>query len=249
MTKEAQVNLISSPENLKKIIYTACRTCYSADSPINIWDADIIDEKILKLVLKVMESGHHSTVEHAQFVFTIRSISRAATHQIVRHRHMSFSQKSQRYVTETGQFEYYVPESIEFYEPKNPTRAEDYYHDDTLLKEYNDFMHEAQAFYTKMIKKGIPAEDARYVLPNAATSSMQASLNLSALIHLCNLRLCTRAQKEIRMVVKQMRDLVLEQEPWLKPFLQPKCVKDGGCTEFECCGFNQPREKKEMRVM
>jgi len=234
MTK-SEVKLINTPESLKKIIYTAYRTCYSPDGAGKIWDTSVSPDKMLNLILKFGDI-HDSPLEHIQFTFTIDSISRAATHQLVRHRHMSFSQKSQRYITEKGQFDYIVPGSIENSFLLNPG-------------EYEGLMCDIQRLYTQMISMGIPAEDARYVLPNAATSSMTVSLNLRAMINLCNLRLCTRAQKEIRDVVKMMRNLVVEKEPWLNEFLQPKCVKDGGCTEIKSCGFNEPREKKEMRMM
>ena len=113
-----EVSLISKPDNMLRTIYTACRTCYSADSPNNINNCDNAkdDEKALNLVRKVISSGHFSTIEHVQVSFAISGISRACSHQLVRHRHMSFSQKSQRYVREKGQFDYIVPPSI----AKNP---------------------------------------------------------------------------------------------------------------------------------
>ena len=94
------VKLISKPENILKTVYTACRTCYSADSPININESANDEEKMLKLIRNVVASGHHSTIEHIQLSFAISNVSRACTHQLVRHRLMSFSQKSQRYVKE-----------------------------------------------------------------------------------------------------------------------------------------------------
>ena len=111
-----EVKLISKPNNLLKTIYTACRTCYSADTPINIYDTADDEEKMLKLISRVISSGHYSTIEHIQISFAISNVSRACTHQLVRHRHMSFSQKSQRYVKEKGQFDYIIPPTIE----KNP---------------------------------------------------------------------------------------------------------------------------------
>lgn len=215
------VNLLSTPENTLKTIYTACRTCYSDEYPINIWDVDYDPEKMLKLVKKVLASGHHSTIEHCQFVFSISGVSRACTHQLVRHRHMSFSQKSQRYVTETGQFEYVIPPTVK---------------DPEMVAEYEEFMKKISEFYAKMVDNGIPAEDARYVLPNAATSSLVASLNLREMIHLANLRLCTNAQLEIRKMVKKMCELVIEQEPWLGEYLVPKCESLGYCDEIRGCG-------------
>ncbi|HSA06193.1 MAG TPA: FAD-dependent thymidylate synthase [Candidatus Gastranaerophilales bacterium] len=215
------VSLINAPENPLKTIYLACRTCYSADYPCNIWEKDVDDAKMLKLVKKVLQSGHHSTIEHCQYVFTISGVSRACTHQLVRHRHMSFSQKSQRYVVEQGQFEYITPQTI-----KN-AGFED---------EYHVFMKNTAEFYDKMIEKRIPAEDARFILPNAATSSLVASLNLREMIHLANLRLCVSAQHEIRKLVKKMCDLVVKKEPWLGEYLVPKCEKNGFCDEIKSCG-------------
>ena len=184
------VSLISKPENMLKTIYTACRTCYSADSPINIYNNTDDNEKMLKLIERVISSGHFSTIEHIQVSFAISNVSRACTHQLVRHRHMSFSQKSQRYVKEKGQFDYIIPPTIE----KN----------EELKTKFIDFMEEISNKYQEFVEAGIPAEDARFVLPNATASSMVASLNLRELIHLANLRLCTRAQYEIRTLVKLM---------------------------------------------
>lgn len=107
------VNLISKPDNMLKTVYTACRTCYSADYPINIYESTDDKEKMLKLIERVISSGHYSTIEHIQVSFAISNVSRACTHQLVRHRHMSFSQKSQRYVKEKGQFDFIIPPTIE----------------------------------------------------------------------------------------------------------------------------------------
>ena len=222
--KYAQVRLISKPENMLKTIYTACRTCYSADSPLNIYDCDSAqdEEKMLKLISRVVSSGHYSTIEHIQVSFAISNISRACSHQLVRHRHMSFSQKSQRYVKEKGQFDYLTPNTIE----KN----------EELNKKFDEFMSKVSEFYLELTEAGIPAEDARAVLPNAASTSMVASLNLREMIHLANLRLCTRAQTEIRILVKRMCDELVKEEPWLKDYLVPKCERFGFCDEDKSCG-------------
>lgn len=216
------VNLISKPENMLKTVYTACRTCYSADYPINIYNSTDDEEKMLKLIERVISSGHFSTIEHIQVSFAIANVSRACTHQLVRHRHVSFSQKSQRYVKEKGQFDYIIPPTIE----KNPE----------LKEKFETFMGEISKIYTEFTEAGIPAEDARFVLPNAAASSMVASLNLREMIHLANLRLCTRAQYEIRILVKAMCEALLAEEPWLKSYLVPKCERLGFCDEDKSCG-------------
>ena len=211
------VNLISKPENMLKTIYTACRTCYSADYPINIYEGAVDEEKMLKLIKRVIGSGHYSTIEHIQVSFAISNVSRACTHQLVRHRHMSFSQKSQRYVKEKGQFDYIIPPTID----KNPE----------LREKFINFMGQISEQYQEFVEAGIPAEDARFVMPNAAASSLVASLNLREMIHLANLRLCTRAQYEIRMLVKGMCDALTAEEPWLKEYLVPKCERLGFCDE------------------
>ena len=216
------VKLISRPENMLKTVYTACRTCYSADYPINIYEGADDEEKMLKLISRVISSGHYSTIEHIQVSFAISNVSRACTHQLVRHRHMSFSQKSQRYVKEKGQFDYLIPPTIE----KNPE----------LREKFVDFMSEISEKYQEFVEAGIPAEDARAVLPNATATSMVASLNLREMIHLANLRLCTRAQYEIRTLVKMMCEELATAEPWLKPYLVPKCESIGFCDEDKSCG-------------
>jgi len=221
-SNKPEVSLISKPENMLKTIYTACRTCYSADAPINIYESTDDEEKMLKLIERVISSGHFSTIEHIQVSFAISNVSRACTHQLVRHRHMSFSQKSQRYVKEKGQFEYIIPPTIE----KNPK----------LKEKFENFMGEISKMYCEFTEAGIPAEDARFVLPNAAASSMVASLNLREMIHLANIRLCTRAQYEIRILVKMMCDELIKKEPWLKTYLVPKCERLGFCDEDKSCG-------------
>ena len=217
-SNKPQVKLIAKPDNLLRTIYTACRTCYSADSPLNIFDCDADDEKMLKLISRVVSSGHYSTIEHIQVSFAIS---------------MSFSQKSQRYVKEKGQFDYIIPPTIE----RNPE----------LKAKFEEFMGEISKKYLEFTEAGIPAEDARFVLPNATASSMVASLNLRELIHLANLRLCTRAQYEIRLLVKAMCDELIKEEPWLKDYLVPKCERLGFCDEDKCCG-RMPRKEEVLNV-
>ena len=224
------VNLISKPENMLKTIYTACRTCYSADIPINIYNSTDDEEKMLKLIERVISSGHYSTIEHIQVSFAISNVSRACTHQLVRHRHMSFSQKSQRYVREKGQFDFIIPPTID----RNPE----------LKEKFLNFMGDISKLYCEFTEAGIPAEDARAVLPNAAATSIVASLNLREMIHLANLRLCTRAQYEIRTMIKMMCEALVAEEPWLKPYLVPKCERLGYCDEDKSCGRMPTREKQ-----
>ena len=227
--QKLSVELISIPNNIIKTIYTACKTCYSAKLPYENYLNAPDDEKMLSLIKRVIGSGHYSTIEHVQLTFAIQNVSRACTHQLVRHRHMSFSQKSQRYVKEKGEFDYIMPKSIE--------------NNSELAKKFEDFIQNTSNLYQEFIEAGILAEDARSILPNAAASSLVASLNLRELIHLSNLRLCTRAQAEIRSLVKAMVDEVIKKEPWLKPYLVPKCERLGYCDEDKSCGRMKTKEE------
>lgn len=160
----------------------------------------------MKLVKHLYKSGHHSVFEHIYFTFKIEGISRACSHQLVRHRMCSFTQRSQRYCSEDG-FDYVLPPSI------NET--------DTSMMEYVDSMMKTRDSYEYLQKmENVPKEDARYLLPNACCTDLYLSCNLRELIHICNERLCSRAQWEIRELVKKMVDLVA---PELKFMLVPKC--------------------------
>jgi thymidylate synthase (FAD) len=92
--------------------------------------------------------------------------------------------------------------------------------------------------YEILIEYGVKPEDARAILPNACSTNLVMSCNLRELIHICNERLCAKAQTEIRELVNAMKDEVIERLPFLKPYLQPKCVKFGKCTEAKPCGVN-----------
>lgn len=232
--KNLEVKLISIPENLLDVIYTACRTCYSSDGAVEIFNNITTDkEKKLSLIKRIIASGHYSTIEHIQVTFAINNVSRAMTHQLVRHRHMSFSQKSQRYVKEAD-FDYIIPSTIK----NNPE----------LLEKFIAHMNSVSKLYAEFVEKGIKKEDARAILPNATASSIVCSLNLRELIHLANLRLCSRAQLEIRQCVKKMCELVIEREPWLSEHLVPKCERLGYCDEDNSCGRMAKQEIKEKRI-
>lgn len=152
-----------------------------------------------KLVKHLYLNGHHSCYEHIYFTFKIEGISRACSHQIVRHRMCSFTQRSQRYCDEND-FEYVTPPTI----PNEVTGA---------------VMTCLSANYNTLTKH-FPKEDARYILPNACATSLYLSCNLRELIHIANERLCMKAQWEIRQLVEKMVELV---DPSLKFMLVPKC--------------------------
>ena len=209
-----KVELISYTTNPVAAIETAASTCY---------DSLPTGGKIMNHCYK---SGHHSVLEFADFTFKISGVSRALTHQLVRHRLASYAQRSQRYCKETG-FEFVTPVSIE----NNPEAVSLYTNCIKLITET----------YSTLMKLDIPAEDARMVLPNACCSEICVKMNLRTLINFCNERLCSCAQWEIRRMAKEMVKQVLKVAPELKDFLVPKCEKHPGfafCTETKkrSCG-------------
>ena len=238
-----KVKLMSKTPNMLDVVYTGARTCYNTGSPIDMWDSvdSIADGKKENLIKKVFESGHLSTSEHAYFTFAIEGISRACSHQLVRTRIASFSQQSQRYVE--------IKENQdELYEAFNENYDSTSYKDSKIFKILDKYFVDADNFrnvngyyyaldnYLEAIKMGEPAQDARRFLPNATKTNIVMSLNLRSFMHLCNERLCTRAQSEIRQLVKEMVKEVIKDEEWLKPYLQPKCEHLGKCPEHNSCG-------------
>lgn len=212
---------VNEQEVLDKL-YTACRTCYNAGTPNDMYHElthTLSDnEKKIKLLKHVLESGHESVIEHQQLTFLISGVSRALTHQLVRHRLCSFSQQSQRYVEfKDGVFDYVTPSAI-----KNNEEA---------LKIFRFAMVAASDYYAKLIKLGLPAEDARSVLPNACCTNITVSMNLRELKHFLAERLCTCAQSEIRTLARSMTKATVEQLPFMKPYLGPKCEALGYCNE------------------
>lgn len=206
-------------------LYSACRTCYAEGTPQEQYAKTQEEltgatgwEKKWKLIRHVLDSGHHSVLEHAQFTFFISGVSRALSHQLVRHRiGVSYSQQSQRYCAFEDGFNYVIPPSIS----KDPE----------LLGKFKELMTQINDTYQYFLDNVIPAEDARMVLPNACTTNLTVSINLRALIHLCQERLCNNAQYEIRNMVKQMAKLITDKIPELKPYLVPKCKALGYCNE------------------
>lgn len=168
-----------------------------------------------------LASGHESVLEHAVFTFAVQGISRACSHQLVRHRMASFSQQSQRYV-DMGDFGYTVPESIR----NIPGALEDY---QGLMRGIKDYYDEFVSYY------GIPKEDARYILPEATQSNIVITMNARELRHFLSLRLCNRAQWEIRELAERMLELCREQAPVIFADAGPLCTRDG-CRETRPCG-------------
>lgn len=206
-------------------LYSACRTCYAEGTPQEQYAKTQEEltgstgwEKKWKLIRHVLDSGHHSVLEHASFTFFISGVSRALSHQLVRHRiGVSYSQQSQRYCAFEDGFNYVIPPSIN----KDPE----------LLGKFRELMTQINDTYQYFLEKEIPAEDARMVLPNACTTNLTVTLNLRALMHFCEERMCTCAQGEIRQMARSMAKLITDKIPELKEYLREKCYRLGYCNE------------------
>lgn len=237
-----EVSLLSHTEDPLRSLYLAYRTCYSALTPqqiaARIGDERIPRETMQSFITERLKTGHASPLEQVWFEFAISGVSRAFSHQFVRHRvGISFEQQSQRYVTyKGGEFPHTVPKSVERADMGDAMRA-----------------HFAQggALYEHMIEAGVPAEDARFVLPNATSTNFKVTVNFASLLHICDLRLCTRAQWEFRRVAALMRAEVARVAPELGRYLQPKCgeLRTGYCDEsekdWEECPIGRVRPHKD----
>lgn len=186
-------------------------------------DPDSVNEARLHAIAKsCIESGHLSVTRPALFTFRIEGVSRALSHQFVRENVGVFIvQESQRYVKMDAP-DFVIPPSI-----ANDEGAL------TLFKRVMEFNWKA---YEMLAEKGIPAEDARFVIPNAATTKIHVSLSYEALLRIAGKRCCNRAQWEIRAMVTEMCEQVKELNEYLGSKLVAKCETVGYCTEQKCCG-------------
>ena len=178
-----------------------------------------------RLFNHIVKSGHTSTLEHINFTFAIEGVSRSLLAQLTRHRHMSFSVQSQRYVklsseSRSGGFEYAVPETVRDESKKaklnNLTETAPSF---TALEYFEDCMVELQHCYDKLIECGVPQEDARAVLPNATTCNLVMSANLRTLLDFYSKRKPGNgAQHEITLLAEELKNRVVEVEPWTEEY-------------------------------
>ena len=191
----------------------------------NCYDSEATgDGKIMK---HCMKSGHQSVAEFCDFTFHIEGISRALSHQLVRHRLASYAQRSQRYCSEDG-FGYVIPKAIREHE--------------SAVVIYDKFMEKVAFTYKLLQELGINNEDARMVLPNACETQIEVKMNLRTLMNFMNERLCTCAQWEIRALAAAMKKAVVDKVPELEPYLVPKCEKYG--KEFGFCMETKKRREQ-----
>ncbi len=210
-----KVALLQYTPDPERTVALAARLCYSPA------DIDELKEKfstadIRNFLEKIMSLGHQSVLEHASFTFGIEGISRVTSHQLVRHRIASFSQQSQRYVSHKERFAAVVPPTI-------ADRPE-------ILTRYEAQLAALHQAYADMVAAGIPAEDARYILPNATETKIMVTMNARALLNFLELRCCERAQWEIRAMAVEMLRLAREVAPIIFEKAGPGCLT-GPCPE------------------
>ena len=205
----------------ERTVAMAARLCYSPAGAEELSEK-MTDEQVTKLVEKIISMGHASTMEHVTFTFAIEGISRVLTHQLVRHRIASYSQQSQRYVSEHD-FEYILPPSI----------AEN----DEAKAKFENLMHTIRQTYDELVAMDVPKEDARYVLANATETKIIATFNARSLMNFFKLRCCTRAQWEIRKLANLMLKEVSKVAPNIFDDAGATCKK-GYCLEGKMsCGL------------
>jgi thymidylate synthase (FAD) len=204
-----KVALLQYTPDPERTVALAARLCYS---PVGIGELQekLSSADIRSFLEKIMSLGHQSVLEHASFTFGIDGISRVTSHQLVRHRIASFSQQSQRYVSHKERFAAVTPPTVR----EHPE----------MLARFEAQLRELHKAYADMVEAGIPAEDARYILPNATQTNIVMTMNARELLHFFNLRCCERAQWEIRAMAVEMLRLVKEVAPIIFQNAGPGCL-------------------------
>ena len=219
--QKLKVILLSYTKKPEEAVAAAIRQCYSSVGAEDLLKKTS-QETRERLIKQIISSGHTSTIEHASFTFAIEGISRACSHQLVRHRLASYSQQSQRYVEENSLF-YIIPPQIK----KN----------DKAKKIFLESLREAEKFYQQLVNFGVKKEDARFVLPNSCETKIVVTMNARELHNFFRLRCCQRSQWEIRALAWAMLRLVKKVAPILFANAGPACQTEKICWEGEMsCG-------------
>ena len=234
-----KVKIIAYTPNPEEVVASAAKLCYSKVGVDEIQE-NLTEEGIEKFVSMLSAIGHHSPLEHCTFTFAVEGISRACSHQLVRHRIASYSQQSQRYV-KLDKFDYIIPTAIE-----NNEFAKDIFLNamEQDQKAYNGIVEELmneyiassgytlasipRSEYNRLEKLAI--EDARYVFPNACETKILFTMNVRTLMNFFTHRCCDRAQWEIRDLANEMLIQVKEIAPTLFKKAGASCVR-GKCPE------------------
>ena len=231
--KKLKVELIRHTLSPEETIALGAKLCYSK-ATINDLKNKIEEKDQSAFIERLLNMGHESVLEHASFTFGIEGVSRVLLAQLTRHRIASFSVQSQRYVSYEKGFGYIIPPRIEELGPE-------------AVDEYRQQMNQIQEWYqgwqNKLSAGEQGNEDARFVLPNACETRILMTMNVRELRHFFSLRMCSRAQWEIRAMAGEMHQLCLEVAPALFADAGPACLR-GKCPEGEkTCG-----KMKEIRA-
>ncbi|MGQ4833010.1 MAG: FAD-dependent thymidylate synthase [Candidatus Asgardarchaeia archaeon] len=205
------------PENVSDgeyICAIAGRNTITSKTPEEL--LKVSSKKVKGTIKAVMNYGHYSVIEHLSFTFLVWDFSRIISQQLTRHRIASFSQRGQRYVKW---------EKPNFIVPPSISKNED------AKKTFDDIMKKTLDAYKDLLNKGIPAEDARFVLPNAIETYIVFTMNARELLHFFKLRLCAKAQWEIRELAFKMLKLVFPIAPTIFQYAGPSCISEGICRE------------------
>ncbi|GFM37411.1 FAD-dependent thymidylate synthase [Desulfovibrio psychrotolerans] len=229
-----RVSLLASTPDPTSLIYAAFRQCYHAGFVGDMWPrllaGEVAHDKQRAFIAKVMESGHTSPIEHVSFTFAAEGVSRALTHQLVRHRIASYSQQSQRYV-DGSDCDYILPPAIARI-PEAKARFE------AFMAEVGSAYRDLKAILEANGRGDKAKEDARFVLPQAAESKIVFTMNCRSLINFFEHRCCTRAQWEIRSMANGMLGICREVLPVIFDVAGARCERLGYCPEGEkfTCG-------------
>lgn len=210
---ESDTGHLTAVQDSKAVSLMAIRTCYSPNKPSEILDLEgdkyfgDAEKEANRLINMILKSKHTSTLEHVNYTFAVEGVSRSLLAQLTRHRHMSFSVQSQRYVKfgsndKSGGFDYIMPPSISA-------------GSDQAVELYLNMMEYLQDTYDALREAGVPAEDARMVLPNAATCNMVLTCNLRTFLEFYEKRReGNGAQWEIAKLAEKMKAEIVHVEPW-----------------------------------
>ena len=238
--KKLKVILLRHTLQPEETVSLVAKLCYSKSTIADL-NEKISSKDQSDFIRKLMDMGHESVMEHASFTFGVEGVSRVLLAQLTRHRIASFSVQSQRYVSYDKGFGYIIPESI-------TALGED------AVRKYHEQMETIEGWYrdwqNQLGGTGEKSnEDARFVLPNACETRIMVTMNVRELRHFFSLRMCSRAQWEIRRMAEEMFRLCFETAPALFMNAGPACLR-GKCPEGEksCGKAAQIRAERETLI-
>lgn len=210
-----KVTLIShTPNALATLVYTKSTrlsmTAIGFDEILAKPESELLEE------WEYMKNTIKSSWEFLEFLFLIEDVSRAFTHQLVRHRiGTKFAQQSQRTV-DMGLFDFVMPEPGET--------------DGPIKDAYEDALDAIHLGYRDLIKLEVKPQDARALLPTNVSTNINFGCNLRTLHDMARLRLCTKTQGEFQDVFRAIKSEVERALPWAATVLQVECCWTGTCA-------------------